>query len=444
MIRFIQVLIFTCACLISQAQVNIITTIAGKDTFGYSGDGGPATNAKLKAPYGICSDKSGNIYVADAFNNRIRYINITTAIITTIAGKGTPGYSGDGGLAIDAEFTVPQAVAIDANGNLYVCDGANHRIRKIVVSSGIISTIAGTGFPGNSGDGGLATNAELNQPGGVFVDNHENIYFADWGNNKVRRISQATGVITTIVGTGVGAHSGDGGLATAAQVYRPVDVSEDTSGNILVAEQYSHVIRRINSSGIITTIAGNGVAGYSGDDGPAINASLSKPTGLFVDKNNNIYVAEYNNGTIRKIDAVTGIITTVAGTGVTGFSGDGGPATNAKLFCSDVFVDNNGNLIIADYENNRIRKVSSGVLVNGIDKEIEGKLYPNPTKGAFTIQTPMNIAIVSIYNIAGMRVYEQTCTTPQTEVDITNQSPGIYIVYVQCGEKQYVSKIVKQ
>lgn len=425
-------------------MISIITTIAGKDPHGYSGDNGPATNAQLAAPYRICQDHNGNIYIADAANARIRKISKATGIITTIAGTGVWGFGGDGGDALSAKLSAPQAVTLDNNDNIYICDGLNHRIRKVAALTGIITTIAGTGTGGANGDGGLAINAELNQPGGVFVDKNDDIYVADWGNNKVRKISQSTGIITTIVGDGGGGHSGDGGPAIAAQVYRPVDVHADTSGNILIAEQYSHVVRKINTSGIITTIAGNGVSGYSGDYGQATNARLAKPTGLFVDKLNNIYVAEYNNGTVRKIDAATGMITTVAGIGITGFSGDGGPATNAKLFCSDVLVDQYDNLIIADYENNRIRKSSTGVAVNGIDKEVESRLFPNPTKGIFAIQTPINISLVSIYNITGMRVSERTCTMPETEIDITSQPPGVYIVYVQCGEKKYVSKVVKE
>jgi DNA-binding beta-propeller fold protein YncE len=162
-----------------------------------------------------------------------------------------------------------------------------------------------------------------------------------------------------------------------------------------------------------------------------------------VDKDNNIYIAEYGNGTVRKIDGATGIITTLAGTGVTGFSGDGGPATNAQMFCSDVFVDKHGNLIIADYENNRIRKVSSGVSVNGVDKSVETKLFPNPTAGVFSVQVPAGISLVTIYNIGGMEVHSQTITTGTAEVDLSGFPSGIYLVYVQCGEKMYVSKVVK-
>ncbi|MCF8449105.1 MAG: T9SS type A sorting domain-containing protein [Taibaiella sp.] len=441
MIRLLKILIFTCSCFISQAQVNIITTIAGKDTFGYSGDGGPATNAKLKAPTHVACHKT-YMYICDALNHRIRKVDFVLGIITTIAGTSSAGYFGDGNIATNAQLQVPQGLHLDTAGNIYITDAGNSRIRKIDLGTGIITTIAGIGSNGSSGDGGLATNAELNLPGGLHVDKVGHVYIPDWGNNKIRKIDKGTGIITTIAGNGIGGYSGDGGFATSAELNGPSQVFVDNVGDILIAEQYNHVVRKVEvSTGVITTVAGSGVAGYSGDAGLAVNASLNQPTGLFVDKQNNIYIAEYGNGTIRKIDCVTGIITTVAGTGVTGFSGDGGLATDAKLFCTDMLVDEHGNLIIADYENNRIRKVNNAVAVNGIDKVIESKLYPNPTKGAFSIHTPMNISLVSIYNIAGMRVYERTCTTTDTEIDISNQPPGVYIVYVLCGEQMYVSKV---
>lgn len=428
----------------SNAQVSIITTIAGKSPYGFSGDGGPASNAQLKAPYKVCSDQLGDIIIADAFNHRIRKINCATGTITTIAGNGIGGFSGDGGPATNAQLAVPQAVAVDGDDNIYICDGSNHRIRKITASTGIINTIVGTGTTGSSGDGSIATNAEIYAPGGVFIDKFRNVYVADWGNNKVRKITYSTGVISTIAGTGVGGYYGDGGIAKNAKISRPVDVFCDTSGDVLIAELDNHVIRMVNSiTGLITTVAGNGTAGFSGDGGPAVNAKLNQPTGLFVDKQNNIYIAEYGNGTIRKVDAVTGIITTVAGTGVTGFSGDGGPATNAKLFCSDVCVDSYGNLIIADYENNRIRKVSTGVAVTDIDRAVEAQLFPNPTAGLFSVQVPVGMALMTIHTIGGVEVRSQTITTGTTNVDLSDLPSGIYLVYVRSGDQLYVNKVLK-
>lgn len=428
----------------SNAQVSIITTIAGKSPYGFSGDGGPASNAQLKAPYRICLDKDDNIYIADALNHRIRRISKADGLISTVAGTGTPGFSGDGGVATNAQLEVPQAVYVDDNNDLFICDGINHRIRKVVMTTGTIITIAGTGTAGNNGDGNVATNAELYLPTGVFVDKNGNVFIADWANKKVRKINVATGKMSTFAGTGGGGYSGDGGSAISASIDGPEHVFADTIGNILIADQYNHRIRKVDvNTAIIITIAGNGTAGFSGDGGPAVNARLNQPTGLFVDKQNNIYIAEYGNGTIRKIDAVTGIITTAAGTGVTGFSGDGGPATNAKLFCSDVFVDSYGNLIIADYENNRIRKVSTGVAVTDIDKAVEAKLFPNPTTGLFSVQVPVGIALMTIYNVGGVEVFSQTITTGNADVDLSGVPSGIYLVYVRSGDKLYVNKVLK-
>ncbi|MBE2288998.1 MAG: T9SS type A sorting domain-containing protein [Chitinophagaceae bacterium] len=428
----------------AHAQVNIITTIAGKTPYGFSGDGGPATNAQLKAPYRICPDQLGNIHIADALNHRIRSVSASGVIATTV-GKGSAGFSGDGGDAISAEIEVPQGVFVDKNNNLLICDGVNNRIRKVDLSTGIISTIVGTGIGGNGGDGGAATSAELNGPVGICTDKDGNIFIADWRNKKVRVVKSLTNEITTFAGTGGGGFSGDGGPANNATIDGPEQVFADTNGNILIADQYNHRIRKVDRvTQIITTIAGNGTAGYSGDGGLAVNAKLNQPTGLFVDKQNNIYVAEYGNGTVRKIDGSTGIITTVAGTGVTGFSGDGGPATNAKLFCSDVFVDSFGNLIIADYENNRIRKVSSGVAVTDIDKAVEAKLFPNPTTCMFSVQVPAGLALLTIYNIGGVAVLSQTITTGTAEVDLSGFPSGIYLVYVRSGDKLYANKVLKQ
>ncbi len=442
MIRSVQVMIFTCACFISQAQVNIITTIAGTGTAGYSGDGGAAIIAELNRPYALCFDLDKNLLFCDGFNHVIRKINLSTGIITSVAGTGIGGFSGDGGAATNAQLFLPQGVYANTDGNIFIADGGNNRIRKIS-TTGIISTIAGIGTSGSNGDGGAAVSAELNAPAGLTVRGSY-LYISDCLNHKIRKINLNTGIISTMAGTGVVGYSGDMGLSVNAQFNSIIDVESNNLGQLYVSDSWNGVIRKINiATNIVTTIVGTGSIGYSGDNGPALNAQLNEPTEIFLDKYNNLFIADYRNGAIRKVDAITNIITTVAG-GSVGFGGDGGPATNAKLKCTDVCVDDNGNIYIADYVNQRVRKVNSGVLVNGIDKEVESRLYPNPTKGAFTIQTPINIAIVSIYNLAGMRVYEQTCTTPQTEVDITNQSPGVYMVYVQCGEKIFVSKVVRE
>jgi trimeric autotransporter adhesin len=314
----------------------------------------PATGASLNFPTGIAVDPSGNLFIADRDNNRIRKVN-TTGIITTVAGNGTRGYSGDGGAATSTELNLPQAVAVDAVGNLYIADRNNHRIRK-VTTNGIISTVAGNGTAGFSGDGGAATSARLNYPQAVAVDEAGNLYIADRDNNRIRKV-RSNGTIITIAGNGTEVFSGDGGVATSAGVFAPQNIAVDGSGNVYLADP-SFRIRKINTTGIISTVAGNGIDGYNGDGIAATNASLSFPRGMSIDGTGNLYISDNSNNRIRKV-STTGIISTVAGS-TRGFSGDGGAATSAMLRGPyDVAVDAAGNLFIVDRANHRIRKVSS-------------------------------------------------------------------------------------
>jgi hypothetical protein len=441
MIRAILILIFTCTCFILQAQVNIITTIAGTGTAGYSGNGGPAISAELNRPYAVCFDKDENLLFCDGFNHTIRKINFSTGIISTIVGTGIAGFSGDGGNASSAQLFLPQGVCTDADGNIFISDGGNNRVRKVSIM-GEISTLVGMGAAGTGCNDCPATNTELNSPSGIKVKG-DYLYISDCFNHKVRHVNLLTGIISTIAGTGTVGYSGDMGLGVNAQFNSILDAECNSFEYLYISDTWNSVIRKIEiATNIVTTIVGTGTFGYSGDGGPAVNAQLNEPGGLFIDKHNNLFIADYRNGAIRKVDGSTGIITTVAG-GIAGYGGDGGPATDAKLKCTDVCVDEHGNIYIADYVNDRIRKVNNAVAVNGIDKGIENRLYPNPIMGTFSIHTPVNISLVCIYNIAGMRVYERTCTTTDTEVDISNQPPGVYMVYVQCGEQMYVSKILK-
>ena len=351
-----MLLLLICACTNIQAQMNIINTISGNGFGGFSGDNGPAINAKLYAPEMLCLDKYGNIYITDVDNNRIREINISTGIITTIAGNGTAAYYGDNGPATDAMLYNPEAVMTDTSGNIYIGDGWNYRVRKINCVTGVITTIAGTGIAGNTGDGGPATNAQISRATGLCFDKFGNLYIADWLNHNIRKVDALTSVITTFAGT-TGGYSGDNGPATNAQI-QASSVFADSLNNVYLADQGNHVIRRVDAvTGIITTIAGTGVAGYSGDNGPATHAQLNQPRGIYVDKHKNIFIADYQSGTVRKIDPLTSIITTVAGTGTLGYSGDNGPATNAQLQCTDVFLDDTGSILIAEGANCVIRKV---------------------------------------------------------------------------------------
>jgi len=442
---FVIILFLTCACKVLQAQVNTINTIAGQDTAGFSGDGGLAINAKLNVPDGLCLDNFGNLYISDGFNNVIRKIHIPTGIITTIAGVDTVGFSGDEGTATNAKLYVPEAVFADTLGNVYIADAGNNRIRKVDVSSGIITTIAGSGPTGISGgaydgDSGPSTNARLNGPSGVCLDKSGNIYIADYANNVVRKVDAVTSIITTIAGTGASGYSGDSNPATDATFQGPIQVFADNDLNILICDQFNHAIRKVDATtGIITTIAGNGMPGYTGDNGPATDAQLNQPCGVYVDKQKNIFIAEYGDGVIRRIDGASGIITTVAGTGIRGFSGDNGPATDAMLKCGDVFLDNVGSIYIADIDNNRIRKVYNPTLGVGTiqnNSSQQYRLVPNPNNGSMALLqsvTDADPVACEIWDAVGRSIYKQNIlfSSNQCSIQLGAIVPGLYLLQLR-------------
>jgi sugar lactone lactonase YvrE len=348
-----------------------ITTVAGNGTAGFSGDNGAATSASLQFPQGVFADATGNLFIADEANNRIRKVN-ASGVITTVAGGSTSGFAGDGGPATSAQLRFPFGVFVDSAGNLFIADEGNSRIRK-VDTAGTITTIAGNGTVNFSGDNGPATSASLQFPIGVFADATGNLFIADQGNNRVRKVN-ASGVITTVAGTGAGTFSGDNNPATGAQLNVPASVFVDSAGNLFIADQQNAAIRRVDhATQVITTVAGNGTGGFVGDGGPATSAQLNFPSGVFVDSAGNLFIADEFNNRVRKVD-ITGNITTVAGNGTGGFAGDNGPATSAQLSSPNgVFVDSAGSLFIADSSNNRIRKVDA----NGIITTVAG----NGTRG---------------------------------------------------------------
>ena len=332
-----------------------ITTVAGGGSS--LGDGGAATAAQLNNPRGIAVDGAGNLYIADTWNNRIRKVD-TAGVITTVAGSGTNGFSGDGGAATSARLNYPYGVTPDGAGNLYIADSRNNRIRK-VDTAGVITTVAGSSTTGAfSGDGGAATTARLNLPDSVVLDALGNLYIADRVNHRIRKVDTA-GVITTVAGSSTtGAFGGDGGAATAARLYDPSSVALDALGNLYITDKDNRRIRKVDTAGVITTVAGTGAFGSSGDGGAATAARLSTPIGVAVDWAGNLFIADEDGHRIRKVDTA-GNISTVAGSSTTGaFSGDGGAATAARLNEPEgVALDRLGNLYIADTSNNRIRKV---------------------------------------------------------------------------------------
>ena len=333
----------------------IISTVAGGRTRNFSGDGGIATSAQLNGPRGVAVDAAGNLFITDVYNFSIWKVTLD-GIISTVAGDGTKGYSGDGGPATSAQLDEPTGVAVDASGNLFIADRMNHRIRK-VTPGGIISTFAGTGVRGYSGDGGPATSAQLYYPDGLAVDALGNLCIGDTDNHRIRKVS-LDGTISTVAGNGTAGYTGDGGSATSAQLNHPDGVAVDALGNLYIADGYNHRIRKVTPGGIISTVAGNGTGGFGGDGGPAKAASLAYPTAVAIDAFGNLFIADFGNQRIRKVTP-DGIISTLAGTGIRGFSGDGGPAKAASLANpTGIAVNSLGDLFIADQNNNRIRKVT--------------------------------------------------------------------------------------
>jgi uncharacterized protein (TIGR03437 family) len=341
-----------------------ISTVAGNGVQGFSGDGGLATMAELQWPPRVAIDGAGNLLIADPYNGRIRKVT-PGGIITTVAGNGTAGFAGDGGPATMAELSQPCAfisiqcdlgITVDGAGNLFIADGANNRIRK-VTPGGVITTVAGNGMPGFAGDGGPATMAELSGPLGITVDGAGNLFIADTFNYRIRKVTPG-GVITTMAGDGTQSFSGDGGPATMAEFDRPMSIAVDGGGNLFIADTFNDRIRKVTADGLITTVAGNGQAVWSGDGGLATIAPLWFPEDVAVDGSGNLFIADTGNNRIRMVTP-GGTIFTVVGSLNQGFSGDGGPSTSASLASPEgVIVDPSGNIIIADAANMRIRKAT--------------------------------------------------------------------------------------
>ena len=337
-----------------------INVFAGTSTAGSTGDGGPAVDAELNQPEDIVTDASGNAYIADSSNCEVRKVT-AAGVISDFAGQpGLCGSTGNGGPATSAEIGNVTGVAVDASGNVYIADGNNHVVRK-VSPSGIISAFAGTGTNGSTGDGGPATSAELENPWGVRIDRSGDVFISDFNAQVVREVN-TTGTITTVAGNGTPGYTGDHGPATSAELNRPEGLFVDASNNLFIADEGNHVVREVNAAGTITTVAGNGTSGTTGDGGPATSAELDEPTGVVEDNQGDLFIADYAGQSVREVSAATGKISTYAGTSGTagtGNQGNGGPASAALLGGpSQVWLDQSGNLYINEYNTNQIRKVT--------------------------------------------------------------------------------------
>jgi len=410
-----------------------ISTVAGT-TAGFAGDGGPAVSAQINNPCALALDGSGNLYIGDELNYRIRKLT-TDGNISTVAGTGTAGDSGAGGAATSAAIRVPCGMALDGSGNLIFADTTNHEIKKIS-TSGTITTIAGTGTGGYVGDLHPATQAQLNNPTGVALDAAGNIYVADSGNHVIR-ILTLDGNINTFAGNGNPGYFGDGGPAAGtAQLNDPTGLAMDAAGNLYVADTDNGVIRKITPGGsLITTIAGNGFNSYSGDGNPATKAALDHPRAVSVDPAGNLFIADTLNSRIRVVTP-DGMINTIAGTGTLGSAGDGGPALQAQMFFpTAVRVSAAGNIYVADTQNSKVRLLTPGVpagaspTISSIVSATEFGAFPSVAPGSWIEVHGANIATESrLWTAADFSGANAPVSLDHVSVTIAGQNAFVYAI----------------
>jgi sugar lactone lactonase YvrE len=338
----------------------LIFTVVGTGQASYSGDGDVARRAALNQPFDVALDRQGNLYFSDANNHCVRRVAHDSGIITTVAGTGQAGYSGDGGPATQAQLNSPYGIALDTANNLYIVDRLNACIRMVEAATGVIRTIAGTGQPGFSGDGGPAHRAQLQEPNDIVLDDQGRAFIADVRDHRVRVVDLTSKIIATFAGTGEAGSGGDGGPVGRAALFGPRALAFGPTGDLYICLRNDHKVRKVDMhTGIIRTVAGTGERGYTGDHRSALQATFNGPKEIAVDRQGNIVLVDTENHCIRRIEAASGLVTTVAGTGQPGGSGDGGPATAATLTRPHgACVDEAGNIYIGDSENHRVRFVS--------------------------------------------------------------------------------------
>lgn len=438
----------------AQAQ-GTITTIAGTGSAGFSGDGGAAIDARFSSPSGVATDAAGNVYIADKNNNKIRKISSATGTISSIAGAGVPGWM------VGPSLHFPISVYVDASDEV-LFTGWFSDMGFYTTPAGETYARFGCGSQGNTGDGGPACLAKTMTPNGSCEDNYGNTYIADFGSNRIRRVDAATGIISTIVnGTGTHGYSGDGGSAMDARTSGLsavfVDPTSPGAGHLYFSEANNNVIRKVDlNTGIITTVAGSGAAGYSGNWGVATDARLRNPGSIFIDHNKMLYFCDRGNNVVRAFNLVRKVVYTVAGNGTPGFSGDGDHSEYAQLNNPfGVWVDNENNMYIADANNQRIRKVTLGVFTT-LPKQAQGgfsgldagaiKVYPNPANGIITINVGADYAnaSVTVLNTIGQEVYNGSLSSQMNQLDLTGMASGAYTLIVKSGNNKHIEKITLQ
>ena len=411
------------------SAIGIISTVAGTGVSGYSGDGGLATAALIDNPFCIAFDAVGNLYFSDYYIHVIRMVLKSTGIISTVVGTGAEGYSGDGGLATAALMKRPAGIAFDSSGNLYIADAGNYVIRMVLKSTGIISTVAGTGAYRSSGDGGLATSAGVDFPLFIAFDSSGDMYIAQTGSRVIRKVLKSTGIISTVVGTGGYDYTGDGGLATAATFSHIRSIVFDASENMYIADSGYSVIRVVlKATGIISTVAGTGLYDYTGDGGLATLAQLNFPTAIALDSSGNLYIADTGNNVIRMVLKSTGIISTVAGTGVSGYSGDGGLATLAQLdYPEAMALDAAGDIYVSAYDYNNIRFFSPVAEIQSSMPTENPTPAPTETPSATPTETPSETPTETPSETPTETPTEMPSNSPSAEPSEAPSAPGVYL-----------------
>ena len=432
-------------------RAQVITTVAGG---GAGGDGSLATAAQVYCPQYMAFDSHNNLYFTENLGHKVRRID-SLGIIETIAGTGIAGFTGDGGLAIYAQVNQPSGIAVDTSGNVFFCDGANNRVRKINTATGIINTVAGGSVPGFAGDGNPATSSLLNDPYGLFFDKISNsVLLADNANHRIRKIN-SLGIITTIAGNGIQATGGDGGQATNAPC-QPVAMCMDSHRNLFFVDG-EYTIRKISADGIISTIAGDTSSYfYNGDNIPATNATFGAVDIAIMNTAETgeiLYISSYVNNRIRFIDGI-GIIHTIAGNGVAGDIGDGGPATAAELnWSTGLAFDNCGNLFVAQVSDPRIRKIAFNPLCPEPAVSLQTKvaensaiyIYPNPVYEQLQIDNITTLTNYNLHNIVGATLQQGTLKAGSNSISLSALPTGMYLLELIDDEgHRVVRKVVKE